>query len=82
MGKGGKKKKREKSLCLGLLQNANFSLQSRNCTKNHRAFQLLTPPKRGKKDKEKKKIAYFLCAKIKGFAIIESKSLEGFLHFL
>jgi len=31
----------------------NFFLQSRNCTKNHRAFQPLPPPK-GKEKKEKK----------------------------
>jgi hypothetical protein len=41
-----------------------------------------TPPKREKKDKEKKKLCIFCVPKIKGFAIIESKSLEGFLHYI
>jgi hypothetical protein len=57
---------------------------------HQKSYSLSTPspPPKGKKkeekekEKKKKKTAYFLCAKNQSVAIIESKSLEGFLHFL
>jgi len=68
---------------LSLLQNANSFCNKKIAPKIIEPFNPFPPPQREeKRKKEKKKTAYFLCAKIKGFAIIESKSLEGYLHFL
>jgi hypothetical protein len=63
MGKGKKEKKRKKRLSLGLLQNANFSLQSRNCTKIIEPFNPFPPPKGEKKEEKEKKMHIFCVPK-------------------